>query len=245
VSAENEPHPVASTGGIRPWDFAPDGGSEPIPAATVVLARDADDGLEVLMLRRNSRLAFGAMWVSPGGRIDPADRIGAADDEGAARRAAVREAWEEAGLVVVEHELVFFAHWLPPATSPRRFATWFFVAPAPDDHAVTIDDGEIHEAEWMSPAAALARRDAGEIEVAPPTFRTLHDLASHGRVDELMAEMRGREPEFFRTRIVKGAAGTAALWHGDAGYDAGDLELPGPRHRLWIGGGTWSVERRS
>jgi 8-oxo-dGTP pyrophosphatase MutT (NUDIX family) len=43
-------------------------------AATVVLLRDGDDGLETLMLRKNSRLAFGGMWVFPGGRIDDGDR---------------------------------------------------------------------------------------------------------------------------------------------------------------------------
>jgi 8-oxo-dGTP pyrophosphatase MutT (NUDIX family) len=45
-----------------------------IPAATVVLLRDAAGGLETLMLRRNSKLAFaGGAWVFPGGRIDPED----------------------------------------------------------------------------------------------------------------------------------------------------------------------------
>src|SRR5688500_20282444 len=68
------------------------------PAATVVLMRDAAnaDGLEVLLLRRNSQLAFyGGAWGFPGGRIDDAD--GPAQDlELRARRAAVRELREEA-----------------------------------------------------------------------------------------------------------------------------------------------------
>ena len=48
----------------------------PIPAATVVLVRDGDDGLEVLMLRRSSAGQFGGMWVFPGGKIDEADIAG-------------------------------------------------------------------------------------------------------------------------------------------------------------------------
>ena len=77
--------------------------SELVPAATVILVRDGAGGLETLMLRRNSTLDFaGGMWVFPGGRVDDADRDGAADDLHAARRAAVREAEEEAGLVVDE-----------------------------------------------------------------------------------------------------------------------------------------------
>jgi len=35
----------------------------PIPAATVVLIRDGENGLETVMLRRNSRGMFGGMWV--------------------------------------------------------------------------------------------------------------------------------------------------------------------------------------
>ena len=50
-----------------------------VPAATVVLLRDADDGPQVLMLRKNARIDFGGMWVFPGGRIDPEDYPEAGD----------------------------------------------------------------------------------------------------------------------------------------------------------------------
>ena len=40
-------------------------------AATAVLLRDTEQGLEVLLLRRNAKLAFAAgAWVFPGGAID-------------------------------------------------------------------------------------------------------------------------------------------------------------------------------
>ena len=46
-------------------------GAGAVPAATVVLIRDGRDGLEVLLARRSSQLAFhGGAWVFPGGRID-------------------------------------------------------------------------------------------------------------------------------------------------------------------------------
>ena len=100
---------------------------ESIPAATVVPLRDGPTGLETLMLRRNSKLAFGGMWVFPGGRVDDAD--GPGDELAMARRAAVREAEEEAGIVIDAAELVPFSHWTPPQGAPRRFLTWFFLAP--------------------------------------------------------------------------------------------------------------------
>src|SRR3546814_12473017 len=67
-----------------------------IPAATVVLLRDGDEGLETLMLHRTSKVAFGGMWVFPGGRLDPEDRrLAALVARAAARRSEEREAMEE------------------------------------------------------------------------------------------------------------------------------------------------------
>ena len=215
---------------------------DPIPAATVVLVRDRDDGIETLMLRKNSKLAFGGMWVFPGGRIDDVDREGAPNIEVAARRAAVREAQEEAALVVDEDSLAFISHWTPPGVAPKRYATWFFVAPAPKG-AVEIDMGEIHEEAWMRPADALARRDALEIELAPPTWMTVHYLAEFDTVDALMTDAHAREPHFYETQMGRGERGMAAVWEGDVAYGTGDLDAPGPRHRLWMEEGSWRLER--
>jgi 8-oxo-dGTP pyrophosphatase MutT (NUDIX family) len=214
----------------------------PIPAATVVLVRDTPVGLETLMLHRNSKLAFGGMWVFAGGRVDPEDLAGTSSDEEAARRAAVREAGEEAGLDCDVASLVALSHWLPPPIAPKRFATWFFVAPAPPG-AVTIDGGEIHDSAWMRPADALTRRDAEEIELAPPTWMTLRYLAQFGDVASLLDDARSQPTTFYETHIGHGAQGTVALWAGDAGYETGDADAPGPRHRLRIGAGPWMLEK--
>ena len=213
-----------------------------IPAATVVLLRDGPDGLETLMLRRNSKLAFGGMWVFPGGRVDPGDHSDATHDFDAARRAAVREAEEESGLVVAINDLVALSHWTPPPQTPKRFATWFFVAPAPAG-AVTIDDGEIHEHQRMSPTHALAQRDEGVIELAPPTWVTLHTLASATSVEDAMTAAAASDPRRFVTKIAFEADRMMAMWDGDAGYESGDAGTPGPRHRLVMTQGVWSYER--
>jgi len=88
------------------------------PAATVMLIRDRPD-IEVLLLRRNARSVFvGDMWVFPGGGVDKADRdeslfprIHGLDPTEAVKRlgtddapaywiAAIRETFEEAGVLV-------------------------------------------------------------------------------------------------------------------------------------------------
>ena len=136
------------------------------PAATVVVLRDGPDGPETLMLRKNSKIAFGGMWVFPGGKVDAEDWEGAEDDVDAARTAAIREAEEEARLRIEAHEMVLFAHWIPPSIAPKRYATWFFAAPVDDDDVI-IDDGEIVEMSWATPAAVLAKHHDGEIEIVP------------------------------------------------------------------------------
>lgn len=214
-----------------------------VPAATVVIVRDAPVGIETLMLHKNSKLAFGGMWVFPGGRIDDEDREGATSAEDAARRAAVREAAEEADLVVSPDALAWIAHWTPPALTPRRFATWFFVGPAPSEGTVTVDGGEIHDAAWMAPADAIARRDEGGIELAPPTWVTLAYLQQFGTVAALMADAQARVPEVFETRMGRSAGDLVAMWTGDAGYEAGDPTIDGPRHRLVMTATTWRLER--
>ena len=207
------------------------------PAATVIVARDAAAGLEVLLLRRSAVGAFAGMWVFPGGRVDPTD---AGDDElDRARHAAAREAMEEVGVRVAPAELVPFSHWTPPVSVPtRRFATWFFVAPwAGDD--IAVDGHEIVEHRWLAPLQAVA---AG-LPLAPPTWVTLHHLAAYGSLAAVQAEPPAVER--YLTRPARSDGVPVLLWHGDAGYDGSTVEGPGPRHRLWMpADGAWRYERR-
>ena len=216
-----------------------------IPAATVILLRDRASGLETLMLRRNARLEFvGGMWVFPGGRVDAADRRPdeAAEDLAPARRAAVREAHEEAGLVLQPDALLPYSHWCPPASTPKRFSTWFFVAEAPRG-AVEVDGGEIHEHRWLQPGEVLRERDRGALKLAPPTWVTLWELARHRTTATALEATAHRRPESYTTRMAQSPAGHVALWHGDAGYDSGDPSAPGPRHRLTMADAGWHFER--
>ena len=83
------------------------------PAATVLLLRDGPAGLEVLMTRRSMTASFApGAYVFPGGGVDPLD---AASHALAARRpgqrdlhltqaiAAIRESFEELGVLLAQH----------------------------------------------------------------------------------------------------------------------------------------------
>ena len=82
-------------------------------AATLLLLRDGTDGLEVLLTRRSAtaRFAPGA-YVFPGGAIDPEDaqchalaarRAGQDDAQLSQAIAAIRESFEELGLLLARH----------------------------------------------------------------------------------------------------------------------------------------------
>lgn len=217
--------------------------SKTMDAATVVLVRDGEGGLELLLVRRDSRIAFaGGHWVFPGGRVDDDDRAGSTGEIETARRTAVREAMEEAGLTLDASSLVPFSHWTPPEIAPKRYITWFFLAAATTD-AVRIDDHEIRDHAWMRPADALERRNKGEIELGPPTWITLEQLAPLANVEDTLRWARENEPQRFATRIATAEGGAVALYHGDAGYETSDADVPGPRHRLWMVADGWRYER--
>jgi 8-oxo-dGTP pyrophosphatase MutT (NUDIX family) len=227
----------------------PSAASPLIPAATVLLLRDTDAGLEVLMLRKNRGQAFGGMWVFPGGKVDPGDAPdpSEADQElAAARRAAQRETLEETGLVVAGDDFVPLSHWTPPPETPKRFATWFFAAALPDGATdVVIDGGEIGDHVWTTPSGALERHRAGEASLVPPTWVTLDDLATHATTADALAAARAREAPRYVTRFVDHDGTMVTLWHPDAAYDTQplDLDAPGPRHRLHMHTEGWLLER--
>jgi 8-oxo-dGTP pyrophosphatase MutT (NUDIX family) len=95
----------------------------PAPAATVVVLRDGQAGLEVYLQRRTMAMGYAAgLWVFPGGRVDPADQdpaleawwsgpgpvawaarlgLGLAEARGTVV-AACRECLEEAGVLLAD-----------------------------------------------------------------------------------------------------------------------------------------------
>lgn len=226
-------------------------------AATVMLLRDGSDGPEVCLMQRNLNSDFvGGAYVFPGGAVDPADadadvadRCPDLDDAEASRRlglavgglafwvAAIRESFEEAGVLLARHadgrrldlsgpgtaerfaghrddvdnerrtiaeiavqedlhldvgQLHYFSRWITPLGAHRRYDTRFFVCAAPEGQEVVEDSRELIGTQWLTPAEALRRHDAGDITMIFPTVRTLVALSRFDRADAVLDHARAQ-----------------------------------------------------
>jgi 8-oxo-dGTP pyrophosphatase MutT (NUDIX family) len=186
---------------------------DPRPAATVMLPRVAEDGVEVLVLRRGAASRFAPGFVVfPGGVLEAADRALAerwfGDPEEAFRACALRELFEEAGILLTADgprsatpdrpiESVAFepapaaslreiARWVAPEFLDVRFDARFYAAAMPGDLEPVADGEEIDRAWWANPGQVLASAEAGETRLMWPTMVMLRALAGCHTVEEVM-----------------------------------------------------------
>jgi 8-oxo-dGTP pyrophosphatase MutT (NUDIX family) len=175
------------------------------PAASVILLRDSESGLETYLLHRHALMPFAAtMVVFPGGRVDPSDSEGDLDP---IRRCGVRETAEEVGVVLVESDLNPWAHWITPEIEPLRYDTWFFVAAMPADQEAVDISGETDRAEWSTPAEALAAQRAGLIKLLPPTISILLELADIATVADVIDHAQDRQIEPVLPTLLETSSG--------------------------------------
>lgn len=237
---------------------------KPRPAAAILLLRDGAEGMEVLMICRAQGMSFAAGAMAfPGGRVDEADALlaPAGDPIGAFRIAAIREAWEETGMLLTRpsapegagdtefHDhlkaggmtpdhaaLTPFAHWITPEQAPKRFDTHFFLANAPEGQEAVHDGTETEEAVWLRPAQVIEDAAAGRRTLVFPTRLNLLRLSRHATAAEAIAAARATPVVTVMPRPEPdGEGGTNLRIPEDAGYGAA----------LWPAkdrpsfGGTW------
>jgi recombination protein RecT len=189
---------------------APQEPQQPRPAATVIAARNTDDGIEVLVLRRSSGSRFLPGYiVFPGGAVDAGDAelalrwFGNAAE--ATRACAIRELAEETGLALTSAGLASasegavdaappasdvlrqISHWIAPEEVPVRFDARFFAVRASDGVEPTADGTEAEHAWWADPRALLREYEAGTTSLYWPTFKTMEALARCSTVEEVLA----------------------------------------------------------
>lgn len=219
----------------------------PKDASTLILL-DHRSGKEplVLMGRRHEKHRFmPGLFVFPGGRVDPGDgSMPVASDLGSSEKkallsgmkgrpterrcralalAAIRETWEETGLMLGSEnqpsaiperaanwtpfaernilpdlsELRFVARAITPPGRPRRYDTRFFVADADTvsyrDDSLIGPDSELQELCWLS------LTDAKSLDLPRITLAVLHELEKQIS-DGLVSGARLPVPYFFADR---------------------------------------------
>ena len=168
-------------------------------AATVILLRDSNDsgdGMEVFMIVRHQSndFASGAL-VFPGGRVDPEDHDIAADasvfppqagmdaDSAALRVAAIRETFEECGVLLARARgdtalvsaarlrEIDAAHRPALARGERTFGAMLVA-----EKLVLAVDAMVHFAHWITPVHVPKRFDTHFFLAAAPSDQVaLHD----------------------------------------------------------------------
>jgi 8-oxo-dGTP pyrophosphatase MutT (NUDIX family) len=205
--------------------------SVPRLAATVLLLREAGEGVEALMIRRHEGMRFlGGAWVFPGGTVDAADRSPTGVSTAARERcrarleatavrplsdedavavylAACRETFEEIGILLDDLErLVLCGHWITPSAAPRRFDTHFFATPMPPGQTPELDERESTDHVWMTPHALAELASEGLATVTPPTRFTLEQIAAafvrHGSLAAVLAELEQRPVPAVMPKVV-------------------------------------------
>ena len=67
-------------------------------------------------------------------------------------------------------------------------------------------------------------------------------FAQRGDANDPRAPETKPPPVIYRSRVTDADDHRIVLWHGDAGYEAGDPAVAGPRHRLVMRGAAWTFE---
>lgn len=186
----------------------------PRDAASLVIYRRGTQGLEVLMGRRSDRARFKpGMYVFPGGGLEAADhRVrttsrlddaivtrlavgGSAPRAGALALAAVRETFEEVGVMVGEPgdiganpspswqafraeglapplaALRYLGRAITPSVQPIRFHARFFAVDATHAHGAARPSGELTDVQWVHVA------DTAHLDLMPVTLLMLDALS--------------------------------------------------------------------
>jgi len=157
----------------------------PRDAASLILLRGEGDDLEVLAGRRPLHAKFmPGVYVFPGGAIDPLDRMTWSVEAGSetlgvrlarCARAALRETWEEAGVLIgrgadspppvttalpIERAyreraviaamdvLTYVGRAITPSHSPRRFNTRFFLCDGGHVYGEPAASEELDDVRW-------------------------------------------------------------------------------------------------
>ncbi len=109
------------------------------------------------------------------------------------RHAPLAPQCQRLGLTLAAHQVWQLALWQTDRDLPKRFDVPFLVAPMPPQQTPVADESEQFEPQWVHPAEALARHEAGQFFIIFPTIRTLQRLQGYPTVADVLAAVAAKD----------------------------------------------------
>jgi len=114
-------------------------------------------------------------------------------------------------LVLAPELLVYWANWITPERSAKRFDTHFFLAPAPSGQVALHDGYEAVDSVWIAPRVALERAEGGTYSLRFPTQMNLQKLGRHPESTVAMDAARASRVVTVMTKHERTSEGVRVL----------------------------------
>jgi 8-oxo-dGTP pyrophosphatase MutT (NUDIX family) len=205
---------------LRPHCPGCEGLDDEALALRVSAVRETFEECGVLVAR-----ARGEQTLLPESRVRPLETAHRADL--LAGRYTMRDLVEQHGLELATDVLVPFAHWITPDFMPKRFDTWFYLVPAPEDQVAAHDGEESVDSVWVKPADAIAEAKAGRRTIIFPTLNNLMKLARSSSVAEAIERARTEPLVTVLPTVHKTDSGKVLRITPEAGYELNEVPMEG------------------
>jgi 8-oxo-dGTP pyrophosphatase MutT (NUDIX family) len=171
----------------------------------------------------------------------PDDEVRALHEKQNADATALRTFLSERGARLDLAALHVLARWITPKVEARRYDTRFFLAAAPRGQTGTHDMSETMASFWATPREILARFDRSEIQLAPPTHRTLSCLAPCATARDAFAFAASASLDPICPELVQFDGTMALVLPGDREHSICEVRVAGPS-RYVLRGEHWRAE---
>ena len=178
----------------RPAELAAAGLPQGLEAWVAAALRELFEEVGILLAwDRDGR----ALWMPAGAAVHQ-ETLAAARRRLLADEASLPQILTDHGWRLAGELLAYMGRWVTPPAAPRRFDTLFFLADVTGGVEPQPSDGEVAQGEWLAPATALEREQAGQILLLRPTrswLQTLRECSSAAEAWRRFTDPAARRPD--------------------------------------------------